>query len=311
MIPREAAGRSGTVTQILPILAHRFLGQWSPGTKLPTVREVARELGHSTSSVHAALARLEELGAIEIETHGRGGAYLRNRSVSRLWAVAEGGPLVLALPLASSRRYEALATALKRLLSDTGLDVFLIFVRGSKQRLKAVHDDRCHLAVMSSFAAGEICRRSDTIVAEMLPASYNTGHRVYYTTARSSASPRRVVVDPQSADQHLLSAIEFEDDHVVQVPAMYSQMVNLLRSGDADAAVWTPDEMGTSLPSGLLERQLSPATQQRLGDRDTRAALVGKSTRADALRAVTAALDPSEVERVQRAVMDGQIVPEY
>ena len=311
MIPRDAAERSGTVSQMLPVLAHRFLGQWSPGTKIPTVREVARELGHSTSSVHAALARLEELDAIEIETHGRGGAYLRSRSVSRLWAVAEGGPLVLALPLASSRRYEALATALKRMLSDAGLDVFLIFVRGSKQRLKAVHDDRCHLAVMSSFAAAEICHASDTIVAEMLPASFNTGHRVYYTTARSPASPLRVVVDPQSADQHLLSAIEFEDEHVVQVPAMYSQIVNLLRSGDADTAVWTPDEMGTSLPSGLLERPLSPATQQRLGDRDTRAVLVGKSTRADALRAVTAALDPHEVERVQRAVMDGRLVPEY
>jgi DNA-binding transcriptional regulator YhcF (GntR family) len=311
VIPWEAAERPGTVAQMLPVLARCFLDQWSPGSKLPTVRQIARELGHSTSSVHAALTRLEALGGIEIEAHGRGGAYLKARSMSRLWAVAEGGPIVLALPLASSRRYEALATALKRLLSEAGLDVFLIFVRGSKQRLKALHDDRCHLAVMSMFAAGEICGRADTVVAELLPASYNTGHCVYYAAAGPPAAPRRVVVDPHSADQQLLSAIEFEDDHVVFVPAMYSQIVNLLRAGQADAAVWTRDEIGKRLPRGVLERPLSPATQQRLGDRDTRAALVGKSARAGALRAVTASLAPPAVERVQRDVMDGRLVPEY
>ena len=53
------------------------------------------------------------------------------------------------------------------------------------------------------------------------------------------------------------------------------------------------------------------ATQERIGDRDTRAALVGAFVDAPALRAVTAVLDPNRVEAIQQDVMSGRLVPEY
>ncbi len=80
------------------------------------------------------------------------------RSVGRLWATAENGPLVIGLPLASSPRYEGLATAIKQLLTGAGLEVFFIFVRGSRQRLHAVREGRCHVTAMSSFAGGRAVR---------------------------------------------------------------------------------------------------------------------------------------------------------
>ena len=45
-------------------------------------------------------------------------------------------------------------------------------------------------------------------VVELLPNSYNTGHRVFYTPSGESASPLRVVVDRHSADQQLLTALD-------------------------------------------------------------------------------------------------------
>jgi hypothetical protein len=303
--------RPPAVADIIPTLARQFLAAVEPGSRLPTVRALASQHRSSNSSVHAALGRLEQGGAIEIETRGRAGAFLVRRSIDRLWAMMETGPVVIAHPLASSPRYEALATAIKQMMTSAGLEVILMFVRGSRQRLQAVREGRCHLAAMSSFAAGELCGADDAVVAELLPNSYNTGHRVFYTPGAESARPLRVVVDRHSADQQLLTALEFVDSEVLILQAMTAQIARMLESGEADAAVWTIDEMQTRWPAGVLDRPLSPPVRERIGDRDTRAVLVGKSVDASVLRAVCEALDPAQIERIQLDVVAGRMVPEY
>ena len=105
---------------MVPALARQFLAEVEPGARLPTVRALAHGHRSSSSSVHAAIGRLEQAGAIEIETRGRAGAFLVRRSIDRLWAMMKTGPLVIALPLASSPRYEALATAIKQLMTKSG-----------------------------------------------------------------------------------------------------------------------------------------------------------------------------------------------
>ncbi len=205
------------------------------------------------------MGRLREAGAIEVETRGPLGAFMIGRSIGRLWEAAEGGPLVIALPLASSSRYEALATAIKAGLTQAGLEVFLIFVRGSRQRLQAVREGRCNLAVMSAFAAAELCGADDSVVLELWPNSYNTGHLVFYTPRALTAKPVRVLVDRHSADQQLLTALEFGGDGVTMLPAMTAQIARMLADGRGDAAVWTADEMLVNRPEGLLDRPLSPA----------------------------------------------------
>jgi len=299
------------VDDIAPALARAILAELRPGDRLPTVRELARQHHSSNSSVHAAIGRLEEAGAIRIETRGRAGAFLIERSVGRLWAMTGAGPLVIAHPLASSPRYEALATAIKQLITVTGMDVILTFVRGSRQRLQALREGRCHLAAMSSFAASELCAPGDEIVLELVPNSYNTGHRVFYTPRGVDRKPLRVVVDRYSADQQLLTALEFGEADVEAIPAMGGQIARLLEADKADAAVWTIDEMQARWPAGVLDRPLSSAVRERIGDRDTRAVFVSRAPDAAVLRVVCAALDPAEVDRIQLDVIAGRTVPEY
>ncbi len=291
-------------------LARLFMVAPEPPTRIPTVRELARAHGSSPASIHSAISRLVDTEAISIETRGRLGAFLVGRSMGRLWAAAEDGPLVVSLPLASSIRYEALATALKSQLTAAGLDVFLIFVRGSRQRLQAVRDGRCHLAVMSSFAAVELCGPNEVVVLELPRRSYNTGHRVFYA-APPEERPLRVIIDPYSADQQLLSALEFEGTSVEFVPAMGGQITRLLDSDQADAAVWTVDEMQVRRPDRIFDRPLRRAVRDAIGDRDTRASLVCQATLAPSLRALTAVINRDQVTAIQRDVIAGRIVPEY
>ncbi|MBA2631783.1 MAG: hypothetical protein H0U86_02075 [Chloroflexi bacterium] len=303
--------RARPVADIVPLLARQFLVEVELQARLPTVRDLAREHRSSLSSVHAAIGRLEEAGGISIETRGRLGAFLIDRSVARLWTLSEGSPLVVAMPLASSPRYEALATALKQVLSRDGLDVFLIFVRGSRQRLQAVRERRCHLAAMSAFAAGELCRADEAPVIELGPNSYNTGHRVFYSSNGAENRPYRVIVDPHSADQQLLTALEFADRKTKRISATSTQIARLLEEGQGDAAVWTVDEMRVRWPDRILDRPLSPPVRERIGDRDTRAVLIGRNVDIDLLKAITSGLDPMTVEQIEADVLEGRLVAEY
>jgi hypothetical protein len=311
MATRHARGHARALTDVVPELARRFLTAEEPPSRLPTIRDLAREHGSSLASIHAAIGRLEEAGAITIETRGRLGAFMVERNVGRLWATAESGPLVISLPLASSPRYEALATAIKQLLTNAGLEAFLIFVRGSRQRLAAVRERRCHLTVMSSFAAGELCGPEDSVVVELGPNSYNTGHRVFYAAANPDPHPIRVIVDRHSADQQLLTALEFDGPDVTLLPAMPAQITRLLTSGQADAAVWTVDEMQVGRPEGILDRPLKPAVRAQIGDRMTKAVLVGRAIDTATLRAVTAPVQAAAVEEIELDVLAGRVVPEY
>ena len=311
MVVNHARTPTRAIADIVPELARRLLAAPEPPARRPTVRDLARDHGSSLASIHAAMGRLEEAGTIRVETRGRLGAFLVDRSLGRLWATAENGPLVISLPLASSPRYEALATAVKQLLTAAGLEVFLIFVRGSRQRLQAVRDGRCHVSVMSSFAASELCGPEDSVLVELAPDSYNTGHRVFYTGSNPDPHPLRVIVDRHSADQQLLTALEFNGPDITLVPAMPAQIARLLANGQADAAVWTVDEMGVGRPEGIMDRPLSPAVRRQIGDRMTRAVLVGRSADAATLRAVTAPIERRAVDQIQLDVLAGRVVPEY
>jgi hypothetical protein len=311
VVTNHARPNARALTDIVPELARQFLTAPQPPARLPTIRDLAHDHRSSLSSIHAAIGRLEEADAVTIETRGRLGAFMVGRSVGRLWAIATNGPLVISLPLASSPRYEALATAIKQLLTAAGLEVFLIFVRGSRQRLQAVREGRCHLTAMSSFAATELCGPEDNVVVELGPDSYNTGHRVFYTSANPDPHPLRVIVDRHSADQQLLTALEFEGPDVTLIPAMPAQIARLLANNQADAAVWTVDEMQVRRPEGILERPLKPEVRAKIGDRMTRAVLVGRSAEAAPLRAVAAPIEPEAVARIEADVLAGRIVPEY
>jgi hypothetical protein len=302
---------SRPVSDIVPALARELLLEPPPPSRLPTVRELAVRHRASLSSIHAAMGRLREIGAIEVETRGPLGAFMVGRSTGKLWEAIEGGPLVIALPLASSPRYEALATAIKHGLTQAGLEVFLIFVRGSRQRLQAVREGRCNLAVMSAFASGELCGPEDAVVHELWAHSYNTGHLVFYTQRALTARPIRVLVDRHSADQQLQSAHEYAADSDTILPAKTSQIARMLSDGRGDAAVWTADEMLVNRPPGLLDRPLSDPVIERIGDQDTRAVLVGRAADADVLHATTAVLAGPEIEQMQTDVLAGVVTPEY
>ena len=291
----------------------RMLLSLQPGDRVPTVRSFALAFAVSVGAAQAALARLEEMGAVQIQQQGRLGAYLRSRSVGALWVEAEREPLIVALPIPNTRHVNGLATAVKALFAEAEVPSFCVFIRGSRQRLEALRHGRCHIAVMSALAAEERLP-DETIVLELPGGTLVEEHRVYYVEREGKSAPDRrlrVILDRDSADFQRIAEIEFGLREVDYVPGTYNQLSRLLRENRADAGIWDVEEDVGGVGPSVHNRPLSPRALEILHGRDTKASFVA-SFSADTVRTVvTAALRPDRMTSIQREVIDGDKVPEY
>lgn len=194
-------------------LAGYFLSL-EPGINIDSVRDLAGSMDASIGLISESISRLEELGAIEIDRRGQLGSFLVRQSVGRLWASAMNQPLVIAHTLPSNRRYEGLATALKKAFNDVGVEAYFIFIRGSRTRLKALRENRCHIAIVSQFAAEGLRGRTEEIAATLAPGSFVKSHQVFFRNDTKNNQPINVAIDPDSYDQMQLSNIEFKDQPI-------------------------------------------------------------------------------------------------
>jgi hypothetical protein len=282
-----------------------------PGDRLPTVRELAARHGASVGATQEALARFEVDGAITVDRQGRESTLVR-RALGDLWSAAEGGPLIIALPLPSTQRIEGLATALKAQLADSGVESYLVFIRGSLQRMLALRQQRCHGVVMSALAAKELCSPDEAIVLELPVGSFVKEHRVYLAGGVAVTDrPLRVVMDRDSLDFQLLTDLEFRESGATFVAATYMQFPRLIAEHRADAVIWDVEEAATRMPPGVRDRKLSASVLDKIGDRNLRAAFVVRASDWSTRLVLSAALSPTTVMKVQGEVVRAQRLPEY
>jgi hypothetical protein len=280
----------------------------SPGDRLPTVAEYADRSGVGINTVQRALALLQQSGDLAIRPRGRLGTYLVSLDRIALWGIAVGEPLVGFMPLPYSRRYEGLATALRSCLAETGVPFSLAFMSGAELRLDAVRSGHA-FAVVSALAADVAVAEGRPVrsILEIPGPSYVAAHGVI-SRQGDSVAPRRIGADPNSIDQVRLSRAEF-GEQVELVPATYLQLVDSIRRGQIDAAVWALDSV--SPDHEISAEPLRNPAAIALESRAVTAALVVATDDRVVEKMLLDQLDPAVVAQVQRDVLSGARQPSY
>ncbi|HYM83663.1 MAG TPA: YhfZ family protein [Candidatus Dormibacteraeota bacterium] len=296
----------------LRALLAAYLVEAPIGGRIPTVRELGAQFGASIGAIQRSLTRLVEAGAVDVDSRRGQGTVLSGRSLGGLWSAARNEPLVVALPLPISRQIQGLATGIKAALADAGIETYLTFSRGSRRRLQALEDGRCHVVVMSILGAAEACGPRESVVLELPPGTHASGHMVFERPRSDGRpGPLRVGLDRDSVDLQRMTELEYAGSQVEFVPATYMQFGELFRSHAVDAAVWDVDEVPPHLPADVIRRPFSATAQAALADGNTRSTVVVR--RDDSLTAaiVHQCLGSERVLEVQQAVVAGERLPEY
>jgi hypothetical protein len=225
----------------------RHLLSVKPGERIPRISDFAGELSLGRGTVQGALRLLEEMGAIQLESKGHLGTYLSRKDDQALWEIAGMSHVVGVMPLPYSRKYEGLATGLVEAFREINVPFNLAFMRGSTHRIDALQSGRYDFAVVSGLAV-EMHRQQRPglhIVKRLGPGSYVSGHEIFFADPAETAirDGMRVGIDYTSADQYLLTSYECRGLDVELVEVNYMQLLDMLKEGKIDAAVWNKDEL--------------------------------------------------------------------
>lgn len=289
-----------------------YLLELEEGQQLLSTRELAETYNASTGSISAAIGELEEMGAVALSRRGWRGSFLEKKSIGILWKVIEDGPLVVALTLPSFPKCEGLATALMTSFESAGIEAYLIFIRGSYHRLKALRDKRCNAVVMSILAAEALSESGEMILLRLPPQSFVTDHRVFYRSGKENApGTLRVGIDPDSFDIQYLTELEFAGQDVEFTQITFIQSDLHLERSPVDAAISNLDHLARMRSGAITTRPLSPRVQALIGDRDTSAAVVVRTEEKATQIVLNKVLKPELLMEIQQKVVDGSLVPRY
>lgn len=302
--PPATLTRAGEIS----IQIGRRLLACEPGDRLPTVSQLAAELGTGVGTVQRALAILTQSGLLELDPRGKRGTYLRAIDRPGLWRASQTSLMIGLMPLPYTRRYEGLATGLRAELERLDVPFSLAFMSGSKARMGALASGQ-QFAIISRLAAESALAegRPVSLCADFGPGTYVEGHALVWAGKRRKKHPR-IGIDLQSDDQLQLARREFGDDaEYVDVP--YLQVLAHLRAGHFDATVWATDALQDVQDLTITEFR-APAARQAL-ESNTSAAVVTAPGDSMIGTLLGRELSVERVCAVQQQVLDGARVPRY
>jgi hypothetical protein len=165
---------------------------------------------------------------------------------------------------------------------------------------------------MSTLAAKRLSGPKEEIILTLPPRSFVSDHRIFFRQGIDLEEENiRVAMDKDSYDLKYLTEIEFPRDqnHYSQITLM--QIGKFLVDGEVDAAIWNFDHMEPLINPEISSKPLSPNTRALIGDDDTSAAIVVRSSDIAAKMILQKILNEDSILGVQRKVQEGEIVPRY
>lgn len=305
--------RYGSVAESLAL---RLLGL-REGERLAPVHQLAAEFGTGRGTVQSALKLLVDGGAVVLETQGIKGSFIKQVDRERLLTAAGIFPLIGAMPVAYSTRFQGLAAGLTRAFEGGGLPLVLAQVRGGRNRIHFLRTGRCDFAVISRLAWQQEEPAGDLHLVHSFGSGSNVSDHVLLLArpaARGRPAPQgiergmRVGIDRSSHDHVRLTLAECEGKTVTLVDISYAQALPRLLAREIDAAVWdTEVPLPAALPLVVVPRERRAPG----GDADTEAVMIAR-TEAGALGALLGgAIDPAVVSAVQQRVLSGEEIPVF
>lgn len=281
------------------------------GERIPTVQEFSVKIGLARGTIQNALKFLIDQNAIELESRGHLGTFLKKKNMRTLFGFAGIDSIVGVMPLPYSKRYEGLATGLiTGLENQYDIPMSLAYMRGAQNRIAMLMDGRYDFAIVSQYAAQGIIKNDKAkirIVKSFGRQSYLANHilLLHDKNANGIRDGMRIGVDKDSVDQMKLTEKVCKDYTVEFVPMNYNNVIDFVVKGKVDAAIWNEDELqDKALDINYIEVNSDHQA-------DTEAVLVVKRENETMFRLLDEIISVETVLDTQRLVMEDKISPSY
>lgn len=293
------------------ILAKELIG-YKVGERIPTVSELNKKIGIARGTIQNAMNFLQSYKAIEIESKGHLGSFLVAKNNEILLSFAGITSIVGAMPLPYSRRYEGLAAGLIMAMQNQyNIPVSMAYMRGAENRIAMLLSGRYDFAVVSKYAANEIMREKERseieIMKEFGEFSYTSRHVILFHSPeiQNITDGMKVAIDESSIDQSLMTKKICADKDVEFVKVGYHQILEKIRDGSIDAAIWSED----MITDKMLQIHYVPLNG--MNNENTEAVVVVHTEKPEIKSFIHDILNIEDVLKVQKLVLEGKMIPSY
>jgi hypothetical protein len=291
-------------------LAQEFIGM-EVGDRIDTIANYSEKFRTARGTVQNAIKTLENEKTVLFEPRGHLGTFISYIDYKKLLEFTNINSIVGVMPLPYSKLYEGLSTGLYKTMEKSEIPFNLAYMRGAKNRIKALRKGRYDFAIVSKLAANKSMKEETNIFIpiEFGLYTYVSEHVLIFNNPLKTRieDGMRVGIDRTSTDHIVLTLKQCEGKDVKLVDLAYNQIISKVISGEIDAAVWNIDE--------ILDRKIDikyyPLKNNELNGTDTEAVLVMNNDKRELGKFIARFLNKDEVLYYQKKVISGEVIPNY
>lgn len=296
---------------ITSVLARDFFLK-NKGERIDTISGYAERYSTGRGTVQAAISFLTEHKAVELESKGHLGSYIRDLDYNLLWEIADLGMIMGLLPLPYSLRYEGLATGLNQQFKKANFNYSIAYTRGAEKRLNVLKDDKYDFIVLSKFAAQKYEDQDQfEILCEFGPGSYLSKHVIVFSDpgTKKIESGMKVGLDSTSIDHKALTELECQNQDVEFVELTYMKIMEHIKNKTIDAAVWNYDEIKDLNNINFTDLRNENSIKKNK-DISNAVILINKNSKM-IKRILSKTINSEQVIKTQKKVYNHKLIPEY
>ncbi|MDO1604942.1 GntR family transcriptional regulator YhfZ [Lactobacillus sp. YT155] len=295
-------------------LAKRFL-DLTVGSRIPSIDELTADSEFSRGTIQNGLTTLKEEKAITIKSHGYQGSVLVNLDRLKLLKYTDFDFLVGSMPLPYTKKYEGLAGAIYKYFRANEINFNMAYVNGSVNRVQGLLDNRFNFSIVSELSADFFISKYPELEKSLIldKETFVSEHILMVTQGIKNGIKeiKKVGIDNSSEDFRVLTKLVFDNREVEYEEIPYNQIVEKVRLGEVDAAIWNKDELIArnnpcdfinlkkfSVPDEVIEKANSAVFLTKASDK-----YVGNTLRL--------LMKKQSLKKFQESVENEEILPEY
>lgn len=272
------------------------------GEKVETIKELASEFSMSVGTIQKAFDILESESCFELENKGHQGKFLKSKDIKKLLNRAELNELLAVMPLPKTKRYEGLATSIKKQFLDAGIKIHFAYMQGSIIRLNMVAENIYDFAIVSHLAYMNNKTKNIKKLMNLGEQSYVSSHVLIYKD-----KIEKIGIDENSEDQYFLTKKFIEEKKYTLVDINSDGVLNLIDSGFIDGAICSIDEIEEKDIKTFSISELKIAEKELANE----AVIVINKENKVMETLIKEVLDIKKIIDIQQQVLKKEIIPIY
>lgn len=292
----------------------RELMTMSEGSRIDTVSGYAKKFDSARGTVQEVIKLLENEECVKFLKRGHLGTFITFIDYEKLWQFTNWGVLTGAAPLPYTKKHEGIATAIYYQMEHRHIPFSFAYMQGAGNRVRGLLDHRYDFAILNKRSAIEFIsnHKELEIVIEFKPKSYLSGYAILFSKADNEeiVEGMKVGIDNNSPDHVVLTEKLCYSKNVEYVNISYSQMIPSLLKGDIDAAVYNEDVIAKPELKGVISYK-NINLKDYDGNEQTKAVILINNEAFGVGNLLKQIINVENVDKIQREVIAGNIIPTY